>query len=452
MSLEHRIDGVDYAGVEQDVLRILDLLCRQASVSAEARDLDETADVVEELLVGAGFTTRQLHAGEGPAAVYGEQRGRSEYTLLLYNHYDVQPVDPIDLWESAPFEPVLRDGKLYARGTADNKGELAVRLAVIRAFRDADGGLPLSVRWIIEGEEEVGSPHFDEIVRLNADDLRADGCLWEGGPARLSDGRAAIGLGFKGMLAVRLDIELLKSDAHSAAAVVAPSAAWRLVEALTSLRDRDGTVRVDGFYGPVREPSKAERRAIAEGSAAIEAGLRESLGIDSFIDNVTGADLRERLSFGPTCNIAGIKSGYSGPGVKTVLPAVASAWLDFRLVPDQRPDQVLAFLQSHLKRHGFDDVEVTVLGAAEPAGTAIDDPFVQRVVRIAAQITGQPPSIIPRIGGTLPIIASLQRHLDVPGVAAPDNPSYWGYMRTPQTSTSGWKTSATQSASHMLFC
>ena len=255
---------MDYAGVEQDVLRILDLLCRQASVSAEARDLDETADVVEELLVGAGFTTRQLHAGEGPAAVYGEQRGRSEYTLLLYNHYDVQPVDPIDLWESAPFEPVLRDGKLFARGTADNKGELAVRLAVIRAFRDADGGLPLSVRWIIEGEEEVGSPHFDEIVRLNADDLRADGCLWEGGPARLSDGRAAIGLGFKGMLAVRLDIELLKSDAHSAAAVVAPSAAWRLVEALTSLRDRDGTVRVDGFYGPVREPSKAERRAIAE--------------------------------------------------------------------------------------------------------------------------------------------------------------------------------------------
>ena len=122
----------------------------------------------------------------------------------------------------------------------------------------------------------------------------------------------------------------------------------------------------------------------------------------------------------------GSRAATAVPGVKTVLPAVASAWLDFRLVPDQRPDQVLALLQSHLERHGFDDLEVTVLGAAEPAGTAIDDPFVQRVTRIAAEITGKPPSINPRIGGTLPIIASLQRHLDVPGVAAPDNPSYWG--------------------------
>jgi acetylornithine deacetylase/succinyl-diaminopimelate desuccinylase-like protein len=417
---------VDYAGVEQDALRILDLLCRQASVSAEARDLDETAELVDELLVGAGFTTRQLRAGEGPAAVYGAQRGRSAYTLLLYNHYDVQPVDPIELWESPPFEPELRDGKLFARGTADNKGELAVRLAVIRALRAADGELPLTLRWIVEGEEEVASPHFDEIVRLHTDDLRADGCLWEGGPARLNDGRAPVGLGFKGILAVRLDVELLKSDAHSAAAVVAPNAAWRLVEALASLRDRDGTVRIDGFLGPVRRPNEAERQAIAEGSAAMEAGLRESLGIDGFIDNITGADLRERVSFGPTCNIAGIKSGYSGPGVKTVLPAAAGAWLDFRLVPDQRPDQVLACLQSHLERHGFDDLKVTVLGAAEPAGTAIDDPFVQHVIRVAAEVTGQPPSILPRNGGTLPIIASLQRHLGVPGVAAPDNPSYPG--------------------------
>jgi acetylornithine deacetylase/succinyl-diaminopimelate desuccinylase-like protein len=141
MTLGRRIGGVDCARVEQDALRILDLLCRRASVSAEVGGLDETAELVEDLLLGAGFTTRQLHAGEGPAAVYGELRGRSEYTLLLYNHYDVQPVDPIDLWESAPFEPVLRDGKLFARGTADNKGELAVRLAVIRALREADGEL-----------------------------------------------------------------------------------------------------------------------------------------------------------------------------------------------------------------------------------------------------------------------------------------------------------------------
>jgi acetylornithine deacetylase/succinyl-diaminopimelate desuccinylase-like protein len=428
MSPEHRIGlvAVDYTRVEDDALRILGLLCRQASVSAEARQLDETAELVEELLQAAGFETRELRAADGPAAVYGEQRGRSDYTLLLYNHYDVQPVDPLDLWDSPPFEPTLRDGKLFARGAADNKAELAVRLAVIRALRDAEAELPLTIRWVVEGEEEVGSPHFDEIVRLHAELLRADGCLWEGGPARLSDGRAGVGLGFKGLLAVRLDLRLLQRDAHSAAAAVVPSAPWRLVEALASLRARDGTVGIDGFYDPVRPATEAERQAIVEASDSDEVGFRETLGIDSFIDDLTGADLREQGSFRPTCNIAGIKSGYSGPGFKTVLPAEASAWLDFRLVPDQRPDEVLALLRSHLQQRGFEDLEVAAVGAAEAAGTPIDHPFVQRVVGVAAEVTGQPASITPRIGATLPIIASLQRHLDLPGVAAPDNPFYWG--------------------------
>jgi acetylornithine deacetylase/succinyl-diaminopimelate desuccinylase-like protein len=234
----------DYERVEEDALRLLEVLCREPSVSAEGRALDSTAALVEELLAGCGFETRQLRVGAGPAAVYGEQRGRSDYTLLLYNHYDVQPADPLELWDSPPFEPTLRDGKLFARGAADNKGELAVRLAVIRSLREQLGVLPFAIRWIIEGEEEVLSPHFDEIVRLNAEALSADGCLWEGSPARLRDGRPSIGLGYKGALAVRLDVRLLKSDAHSATAAVVPSAAWRLVEALSSLRGRDGMVRI----------------------------------------------------------------------------------------------------------------------------------------------------------------------------------------------------------------
>jgi len=417
---------LDQERVEEAALRILELLCRQGSVSAEARELDETAELTEELLRGAGFETRQLRVGGGPAAVYGELRGRGNYTLLLYNHYDVQPVGPLELWESPPFEPTLRDGKLFARGAADNKGEFAVRLAVVRALREAERELPLTLRWIVEGEEEIASPHFDEIVRAHVEALGADGCLWEGVTARLSDGRASVAVGFKGMLAVRLDVRLLESDAHSAAAAVVPSAPWRLLEALASLRDSDGAVRIDGFYDPVQGATEAERQAIAAASETMEAGLREAVGIDSFIDDLTGAALREEASFRPTCNIAGIKSGYSGPGFKAVLPAEASAWLDFRLVPDQRPDKVLALLRSHLERHGFDEIEVTVMGTAESAGTSIDHPLVQRVVRIAEEVTGQPPSIIPRMGATLPIITSLQRHLDVPGVAAPDNPFYWG--------------------------
>lgn len=416
----------DLGWIEEDALRLLEQLCRQPSVSAEGQALESTAEMVEQLLVNAGFDTRQLQVEGGPAAVYGEQHGRSDYTLLLYNHYDVQPVDPLELWESPPFEPTLRDGKLFGRGVADNKGELAVRLAVIRALRERLGELPISIRWIIEGEEEVLSPHFDEIVRRNAELLRADGCLWEGSPARLQDGRLSIGLGFKGALSVRLDVRLLKSDAHSAIAAVAPSAAWRLVEALASLRDRGGTVRIDGFYEDVREPSEAERRAIAEQGDALEHESREGLGIKEFTNGLTGAAFRERISFGPTCNIAGIETGYSGPGMKTVLPADATALLDFRLVPAQRPDKTLALLRAHLANEGFADVQVTELGSAEAAGTPIEHPFVQRVARIAEELTGRPASITPRIGGTLPIISSLQRHLGVPGLAAPDNPFYFG--------------------------
>ncbi len=417
---------LEVARIEEEALRLLELLCREPSVSAEGRVLETTATLVEELLAGSGFDTRQLRVDDGPPAVYGEQRGRSEYTLLLYNHCDVQPPDPLELWDSPPFEPTVRDGKLFARGAADNKGELAVRLAVIRSLLEESDQLPLTVRWIVEGEEEVLSPHFDEIVRRNVDALRADACLWEGSPARLSDGRPAIGLGFKGVLSVRLDVKLLTTDSHSAAAAVVPSAAWRLVEALASLRDRDGTIRIPGFYDAVLEPTEAERQALAASSDSSEHDLRGVLGIGEFIDGLTGPAWRERMSFGPTGNIAGIRTGYGGPGVKTVLPAEAGALLDFRLVPEQRAEDILALLGAHLEHEGFDDVEVGLVGSAEPAGTPFEHPFVQRVARIAQQVTGATASMIPRVGGTLPIIASLQRHLDVPGLAAPDNPFYFG--------------------------
>ena len=416
----------DVARIEQDALRIVDLLCRQPSVSAEGRALDETAELVEELLTDAGFETRQLRADEGPAAVYGDQPGRSPFTLLLYNHYDVQPVDPLDLWDSPPFEPTLRDGSLYARGACDNKGELAVRLAVIRALRERDGELPIRVRWIIEGEEEVGSPNFDEIVRRNVELLRADGSLWEGSSARLPDGRPELALGFKGMLTVRLHVRKLATDAHSSIAAIAPSAAWRLVEALSAIQGADGGCRIRGFYDPVLEPTDEERSAIAESSFAEEEELREMLGLSEFLDGVTGAAFHERAMFRPTSNITGISSGYSGAGIKTVLPAEASATLDFRLVPDQQPDVILALLRGHLDAEGFSDVEVTRLGSAKPAKTPLTDPFVRRVVGVAEAVNGAAASIVPLAPPTLPIIASLQEHVGVPGLAAPDNPTYAG--------------------------
>ncbi len=206
---------------------ILERLCAQPSVSAQGVGLQEMADLIQALLDEAGFITRQLTVEDAPPLVWGELRGRGPFTLLVYNHYDVQPADPLELWDSPPFEPTVRDGKLYARGVADNKGELAARLAAVHALRDAQGELPLTIRWMVEGEEEIGSPHFAALAERYADQLRADGCLWEGSGFDAAD-RPEISLGAKGMLYVQYEVQGTGRDAHSGAAPILPSAAWRL--------------------------------------------------------------------------------------------------------------------------------------------------------------------------------------------------------------------------------
>jgi acetylornithine deacetylase/succinyl-diaminopimelate desuccinylase-like protein len=342
---------------------------------------------------------------------------------MLYNHYDVQPADPVELWESPPFEPSLRDGKLFARGVADNKAQIALRLATIAAF---GGEPPVTIRWIIEGEEEVASPNFEDIVRKHVELFRADGCLWEGGDAPSDGRRPDVALGVKGVLAVRLNLELLSGDAHSGFANVVPSAAWRLVEALVTLRDPDGRVTVDGINDAVRPPTKKELQVVGEPRPDFEEDLRAAYGIEQFISDLHGGELRLRQAFSPSLNIAGIHAGYAGPGMKTVLPAQATAWLDFRLLPDQQPDQVLEQLRSHLDRRGFSEIEITALAKADPAATPLDDPFVGRCVAFTEAFFGEPPWIVPMIGGSLPFIASLEQHVGMPGLSVCDNAGYYG--------------------------
>src|SRR5579859_3773779 len=270
---------------------LLEQLCRQPSVAAQNLGIEDMAAMVETLLIGAGFSTQHLYAEGAPPAIYGELRGRSSYTLLLYNHYDVQPAEPLNLWHSPPYEPTIRDGKFYARGAADNKGEIASRLAAIRALRATYGELPITLRWIIEGEEEIGSPHFEAIASKYADLLRADGCLWEGANFDES-GRPSLTLGTKGLLYVQLDVQGTGVDAHSGSAPILPSAAWRLIQALATLRTPEGHVRIPGFYDAVRPPTKEQLAAIAEQSNE-EAEMREAYKVDRFVDNLSGAALME---------------------------------------------------------------------------------------------------------------------------------------------------------------
>jgi acetylornithine deacetylase/succinyl-diaminopimelate desuccinylase-like protein len=409
---------------EDDVQEMLCRLCRQPSIAAQNVGLREMADLVEGLLDEAGFATRQLTVPDAPPLVYGEQAGSSSFTLLLYNHYDVQPADPLAEWMSPPFEPAVRAGKLYARGVSDNKGEIAARLAAVRALRAGAGKLPITLRWVIEGEEEVGSPHFAALAEQYAERLQADACLWEGAGFDPED-RPQITLGTKGLLYVQYEVRGTGRDAHSGAAPILPSAAWRLVQALGSLRAPDSTVRIPGFYDAVRPPTQAQLDALAD-QTDVEAEMRETYQVDEFVDSLTGLALREREAFSPTCNIAGLLSGYTGEGVKTVLPAQAMAKMDFRLVPDQDPDDLLHKLRSHLAAQGFDDVHVRQLGAAEPVVTPIEHPFVQRVIRIAECFAAKPASVQPIAGGTLPLLGALRRFVGVPGLMAPGNPAYWG--------------------------
>jgi acetylornithine deacetylase/succinyl-diaminopimelate desuccinylase-like protein len=401
-------------------------LCALPSVSAHGDGLEETAGCVERMLGESGFQTRVLRAGGSAPAVWGEQRGRSPYTLLLYNHYDVQPVDPVEEWVTPPFSPDVRAGRLYARGAADNKGQIATRLAVISAILGEQGTLPFGLRWIIEGEEEVGSTHFDAIAREHADLLRADAALWEGSSPDVG-GRPEISIGFKGVLAFRLDVRTMEIDAHSGSAGVLPNAAWRLVEALDVIRGgARGSPGWSGFHGAVQTPTAAAREALDEHGDVTERELAETYGVERFVDGVSGRAFRERLCLEPSLNIAGIHTGYGGPGMKTVTPAEASAWLDFRLVPDQQPDDVLASLRHRLDDGGCGDVEVTVLAAAPPSGIALDHPLVRRVASIVSKAAGVKPLIHPMFPGSLPLVSAMDEHVGVPGLSAPDNPVYNG--------------------------
>ena len=403
---------------------LLERLCRQPSIAAQHVGIGAMADLVEGELRATGFATERFTIPDAPPIVFGFLPGSGPYTLLLYDHYDVQPPEPLELWESPAFEPTVRDGKLFARGTSDDKGEIAARLTAIRSLVAEHGALPVTLKYLIEGEEEVGSPHFEQIIRPHAARLKADGCLWEGAGFE-PNGRPHLGLGSKGLLYVQLDVDGAGKDAHSGNAPILPSAAWRLVQALTSLKGPDGVVRIPGFYDAVLSPTEAQLHALAD-QPDTDAEMKASFQVEHFVDGLSGFELRRRQAFSPTCNIAGLASGYGGLGSKTVLPAHAMAKIDFRLVPDQHTDDILAKFQAHLHSQGYDDVHVTVFASAEPVVTPIEDPFAQRVAAIAQSFAGQPPSITPIGGGTLPLLGALKRHVGVPGLSAPGDPVYWG--------------------------
>jgi acetylornithine deacetylase/succinyl-diaminopimelate desuccinylase-like protein len=387
------------ANHDRDLNDLITLL-RQPSISAQNIGVRECAEMVKTLLEGAGGSARLLETTAQPV-VFAEFPGPAGApTVLFYGHYDVQPPEPLELWDTPPFEPTIRDGRLYARGVADNKGQFFAHIAALRAWRETVGELPVSVKFIVEGEEETGSPHLNEIVENYRDLLAADLVVTSDGPTLIAD-RPGIVYGVRGVVSFELRVRGAISDLHSGNwGGVAPNAAWRLVHTLSTMLSPENEPLIEGFLDDVAPLGEASRNAIAnipvdEQEMLAGIGLRE-------LPPPAGVPLFDRLMARPTITINGLTSGYQGAGGKTVLPATASAKLDVRLVPDQDPETILNLIEAHLAKVAPDVEMVRSGGQMRPSSTPLDHPFAS-AVRAAVQTGfGASPVEVPLLGGSLP--------------------------------------------------
>jgi acetylornithine deacetylase/succinyl-diaminopimelate desuccinylase-like protein len=369
------------------------------SVSAQGQGIDECAKAVASLLEERGFRV-EIRPTPGNPVVCAWGGAADGPTLLFYEHYDVQPPEPLELWSVPPFEVTEKDGKYFGRGTADTKGHILCRLAGVDAAREVFGADPIRYVFMIEGEEEIGSPNLESFIDEFADDFHADGCLWEFGGVD-NDGTPGVTLGLKGIQSIELRAKVPAYDAHSSLGAVIDNPLYRIASAVASLRDDDGRVLIDGFYDDVRPLTDSEIAAIAA-EPDRTAEIAREYEVDSFLGGVSGYELQRRLETEPCVNVNGIHGGYGGAGSKTVLPSEAFAKLDFRLVPNQTPARIVEALRAHLDANGFSDVEVIEQAGEGPGRTALDDPFVALVVDAARLAYGREPVVHVSNAGTGP--------------------------------------------------
>ncbi|MDX2005089.1 MAG: M20/M25/M40 family metallo-hydrolase [Meiothermus sp.] len=382
----------------------LERLVSLPTVSAEGRALPETAALVRELLEELGLVT-ELHPTAGAPVVFAHNtpiRGGGAKTVLFYNHYDVQPADPLELWESDPFTLTERDGKLYGRGSTDDKGEITARLAALRWIKEERGEIPFGVKFCIEGEEEVGSPNLGRYVEEYKQSLKADAVLWEAGGVT-AEGDPAIYCGLKGIVGLELRCKIAAFDLHSANGAIVQNPLYRLAAAVASLRDKDGRVLVKGFYDRVRPLTELEQEMIARVPDE-SPKLKQTYGLESFLGGATGLEVNRRYIAEPALNINGFHGGYGGPGSKTVLPAEGLVKMDIRLVPDQDPSEVAELVQAHLTEHGFDDIELIRAEFGEPpARSDLASSWVRVGIEAAREVYGREPVVYPNMAGSGPM-------------------------------------------------
>ena len=370
----------------------LQALCRMPSIAARGTGLRSVAEFVGEQMQRAGGGTRFVEYAGGHPVVFGEF-GAGTSCYIVYGHYDVQPVGALEDWTSGPFAAALVDGKLRARGASDSKGDLLARLVAIEAYQKTFGKLPICLRFIVEGEDAVGSPSLRRFVAENEEMLKADGCIWDDGYKDTRE-RLVTSLGFKGIALLKLSTTGARTDVHSKWGGIVPNPAWRLVHALSTLRAPHGAITIDDFHKHLAAPPAADIQAVRS-IELDEAALRHEFRLKSWARGLSGRALARELILGPTCTICSLDTGNADHEAKTVVPGRAVAVLDFRLVPDLSPELVRGLLREHLDRRGFTDVEITQLAAALVTKSSADSVVARAATESVAEVYDAPPVVYP---------------------------------------------------------
>jgi acetylornithine deacetylase/succinyl-diaminopimelate desuccinylase-like protein len=419
---------IDFINVNRDrYLEELKAFLAIPSISAlpqHAGDVKRCAQWCAGEMERIGLEHVKLLDTPGNPVVYGDWLGApGAPTILFYGHYDVQPVDPLELWESPPFEATIRDGEIYARGSADDKGQVFMHFKAIEAHMKQNGTLPVNMKIILEGEEEVGSVNLDDFIRAHKDDLASDVVVISDS-GMFGRGVPSICYGLRGLVYFQLDLRGSSTDLHSGSfggAVVNP--AFALSQVLAQMKDRGGRIRIPGFYDDV-VPLKDEERMAWASLPFSEKKYKKDFGVPKLFGE-TGYTTLERTWARPTFEVNGLLSGFTGEGAKTVLPAVAMAKVSMRLVPNQHPDKIAALFEAHVKDITPKTVElkVTRMHGGKPWMTSYDNPFVQAAARAIEKGFGRAP-VFTREGGSIPVVSTFQEELGLPsvlfGVGLPD--------------------------------
>lgn len=385
------------------------------TVAAQKRGVQAGADWLIRRLEKIGATAQRFELPNGGSPIVFAEIGEGPRTLMVYNHYDVQPETPLELWESPPFELTFRDGLMIARGVADDKGELLARIQMIEAWLATQGPLPLRIKFVFEGEEEIGSVNLTSWTHDHRHLLTADGVLWEGGGYDEA-GRITMAEGCKGIAYLELHCQGASHDLHSSLAPLIVNPAWRLVQALNTMKDTQDRITIDGYMEKVRPmPQSAIDRIDALPFESEK--MKQNIGLATWINGMDDTTALRRFMLEPTLTICGLNSGYSDEGTKTVLPAKAMAKIDCRLVPDLSPELAHRLIREHLDRRGYTDIEVRMLAGEHPAMETQDSAIRQAAIAACRDILHQEPVMSPWFAGSGPIYP-LSVELGIPVVSA----------------------------------